>query len=82
MTSNYNEIHISAKQTKYEIGDIFYAPDVPYSCKIARFDGLIIRRIGYNFGIMLYFDWDDWYNNIPKLPKRKKLISTSIFMNY
>lgn len=72
MTSNYNEIHIAAKKSRYKEGDVFHAPEFPFNWRIARFDGLVIRRIGFCFGIVLHFDYEEWEKAIPKLPVREE----------
>jgi hypothetical protein len=64
MFSNYEELTLPIENDgKYKIGDIFKTNSRDY--RIRRFDGLKIKSIGYRFGLLLTFDYKDWFENNP-----------------
>jgi len=65
MTSNYNVLLLPiSADGKYKVGDIYTAPDICH-WRIKKFNGLQIKKIDYNFGVRLHFDWSEWEKNTP-----------------
>ena len=62
MHTNYNTLTLPISNNgKYNIGDIYNKKTA--STKINRFIGLEIKRISYNFGVVLHFDYNEWFYN-------------------
>jgi len=63
--TNYNAISLAlAEDGKYKEGDIFKVTSSRSKFdKIWDFDGLKIKSIHYNFGVVLTFDWNEWQEN-------------------
>lgn len=63
MTANYNTIHIPNTRSKeWKAGDVFDIDpnSIFYDHRIKVFIGMRIESVAFNFGQMLYFDWDEW----------------------
>jgi hypothetical protein len=64
MYSNYEELTLPIENDgKYKIGDIYYTNSMDY--RIRKFDGLKIIDIFYRFGLVLKFEYKDWFENNP-----------------
>lgn len=79
MTSNWNVLYYASKT--WNVGDVFrLPPELYFNFRVRRFDGLIIRGKGAQNGApALFFDFNEWMNNIPEPITKKTNITMVIY---